>query len=140
MNRPMIRRMTEGDAAAVARIQAAAVEAAQWEPRGYLAFEAFVIEVDGRVAGFLAMRETAPGEAEVLNLAIAPEFRRQGLARRILEQAAFRERRAVFLEVRQSNAAGRSLYRSLGFVECGERANYYRDPAEAAVLMRRDPD
>jgi [ribosomal protein S18]-alanine N-acetyltransferase len=134
---PLIRPMRDADADAVARIQSAAGEASQWDPRGYLAFESTVLELDGQIAAFLVTRQTAPDEAEILNLAVDPDYRRRGLARKLLA-AAFRQPRTFFLEVRQSNTAAQSLYRSLGFTECGRRPGYYRNPDEDAVLMRRD--
>lgn len=135
---PLIRPMRDSDADAVARIQAAAPEASQWDPRGYLAFEAYVVEVAGEVAGFAVSRSTAPDEAELLNVAVSPEYRRRGLARLLIERAALAGNRTLFLEVRESNEAGRALYRALGFTECGRRPDYYSQPVEAAVLMRRD--
>ncbi|HAX40959.1 MAG TPA: ribosomal protein S18-alanine N-acetyltransferase [Bryobacteraceae bacterium] len=134
---PLIRPMRDADAEAVSRIQSAAGEASQWDPRGYLAFEAFVLELDGHIAAFLVIRQTAPDEAEILNIAVDPAHRRRGLARRLLA-AAFRQPRTFFLEVRQSNIAAQALYRSLGFHVCGRRPGYYRHPDEPAILMRRD--
>lgn len=135
----LIRPMRDADAEAVARIQAATPEASQWDPRGYLAFDAFVAEVENEVAGFVVLRRTAPDEAEILNLAVAPARRRQGLARRLLEHAALARPVALFLEVRESNHGAQALYRALGFTAYGRRPGYYERPAEAAVLMRRDP-
>lgn len=134
----LIRTMRNADAEAVARIQASTPEASQWDPRGYLAFDASVVEMDGAVAGFLVLRRTAPDEAEILNLAVAPAHRRRGLARLLLERVALARPVALYLEVRESNQAALSLYRALGFVACGRRPGYYRSPPEAAVLMRRD--
>jgi ribosomal-protein-alanine acetyltransferase len=132
-----VRRMRDTDAAAVTRIQSATAEASQWDPRGYLAFEAHVAEIDGAVAGFLVLRTTAPGEAEILNLAVAPEWRRRGVARFLLDTLVLNRADDVFLEVRASNAAARRLYETAGFTECGRRPGYYKNPPEAAVLMRR---
>ncbi|MDQ6675956.1 MAG: ribosomal protein S18-alanine N-acetyltransferase [Acidobacteriota bacterium] len=118
------------DWAEIARIQRAVPEAAQWEPDGY---RLYVAECEGRMAGFLVWRETAPEEAEILNLAVAPEFRRRGLALAMIRAMAMRE---VFLEVRESNAAARALYRRAGFREAGIRFGYYSHPAESAIVMR----
>lgn len=134
---PLIRRMREEDGPAVAVIQGEAGEASQWDPPGYLAFDAHVLEVNGVVAGFLVMRATAPDEAEILNLAVAPAWRRRGLARLLLERVAFAQPRALFLEVRESNSTARALYAAMGFAECGRRPGYYREPDEAAIVMRR---
>ena len=90
-------------------------------------------------AGYLIGREVA-GSGEVLNLAVAPEFRRRGLGGILLEEglAAFRRRGAieVFLEVRESNHSARSLYLARGFKPVGQRAAYYRNPREDALVLR----
>ncbi|MCL4795483.1 MAG: GNAT family N-acetyltransferase [Bryobacteraceae bacterium] len=134
---PLIRRMREEDGPAVVRIQRVSPEAARWTPAGYMVFEAFVVEVAGEIAGFLVMRATAPDEAEILNLAVAPAWQRRGLARMLLERVAFSPPRALFLEVRESNSTARALYAAMGFAECGRRPGYYREPDEAAIVMRR---
>lgn len=139
---PLIRPMHAGDAGAVARIQAEAPEASQWDPLGYLAFDACVAEVEGEVAGFAVSRGTAHDEAEILNVAVAPAWRRRGLARLLLahlmiEATAPAAPRTLFLEVRESNSAARALYRAAGFTEYGRRPDYYSQPREAAILMRR---
>ena len=83
-------------------------------------------------------------EAHVHNLAVAPEARRHGLARRLLaltlEIVAGKGARAVHLEVRAGNVAARALYRAMGFLEVGKRHAYYSAPVEDAVLLSRvDP-
>jgi len=92
------------------------------------------------VVGFCVLALVpAAREAEVRNVAVHPEHRRQGLARLLLRAAIDRARDAgaetVFLEVRESNQAARALYARLGFTETGRRAEYYADPREDAVLM-----
>ena len=83
-------------------------------------------------------------EAEVANVAVAPEVRGRGVGARLLDEVleAARERgvSAAYLEVRDSNAPARSLYRSRGFVEVGRRRRYYRRPVEDALVMRRELD
>ena len=85
--------------------------------------------------------EVAADEAMIHNLAVAPEVRRRGLARRllllVLEIAAHHGARSAHLEVREGNAAARALYGSLGFREAGRRAGYYAAPSEDAVLLSR---
>lgn len=93
------------------------------------------------LAGYLLAR-TIAGEAEILNLAVLPRARRQGLARRLLDRglAAARERgaRSAFLEVRESNDAARNLYLGRGFHPVGLRPAYYRRPTENAVVLQLD--
>jgi [ribosomal protein S18]-alanine N-acetyltransferase len=90
------------------------------------------------IAGYLIGREVA-GTGEVLNLAVAPDFRRQGVARALLRAALshFRKRRVeeVFLEVRESNQSAQALYLSSGFRPVGQRAGYYRNPKEDALVL-----
>ena len=101
----------------------------------------FGIVSEGRrgVAGYLIGRE-AGGSGEILNLAVAPEFRRRGIGGVLLEEGldAFRERGAseVFLEVRESNRSAQSLYLARGFRAVGQRAAYYRNPREDALVLR----
>lgn len=95
--------------------------------------------VDGRVLGYLLGRDVA-GSGEILNLAVAPAYRRQGLARTLLEAAleAFAERESaeVYLEVRASNAAAQALYVAAGFHTVARRGRYYRHPTEDALVLR----
>jgi ribosomal-protein-alanine N-acetyltransferase len=102
-------------------------EAAQWLPDGFL-----LLVADPEL-GFLAWREIASGEFEILNLAVARAARRRGVGQALLD-AALRPGR-WFLEVRASNAAARAFYRQAGFGELGERVRYYRDPEENAVVL-----
>jgi ribosomal-protein-alanine N-acetyltransferase len=81
----------------------------------------------------------AADEAEILNLAVAPESRRRGYAT-ALTQEALRDFlgqgvRRVFLEVRASNRAAIAFYEGLGFRGAGRRAAYYDKPREDAVCM-----
>jgi ribosomal-protein-alanine acetyltransferase len=134
-----VRAATPEDLPAIAAIQASSPEASQWEARDYLTHDCRLALLDGRAAGFLAVRETAPGEREILNLAVDPAERRRGVARRLLGDAltdAFASPAAWFLEVRESNTAALQLYKSLGFNVAGRRENYYHNPSEGAIVMR----
>ncbi|MBE6667603.1 MAG: ribosomal-protein-alanine N-acetyltransferase [Ruminococcaceae bacterium] len=78
-------------------------------------------------------------EGAVTNIAVLPEFRRQGMGRAIVKalkaEAQKRGISSVFLEVRESNATARELYLSEGFFECGKRKGFYRHPSEDAIQM-----
>lgn len=93
---------------------------------------------DEPVAYFLA-REIL-GTAEVLNLAVVPEYRGRGLGGGLLDAglAAVRARGGseVFLEVRASNTLAQALYAARGFQTDGRRRAYYRRPDEDALVLR----
>ena len=97
-------------------------------------------EQDSIVVGFACFR-LAGGEAELLNLAVLPEARRQGGGSRLLKQVllevADRGAERIFLEVRDSNVAARRLYERFGFQLAGRRSGYYACPAADAVMLRR---
>lgn len=97
-------------------------------------------DAGGGVLGFLVARHLAP-EWELENIVVAPSARRQGLGNRLLNAllAAARETHSasVFLEVRESNSAARTLYEKAGFKQTGRRKSYYTDPLEDAVLYRQ---
>jgi [ribosomal protein S18]-alanine N-acetyltransferase len=141
-----IRPMREDDVSAVARISRSAPEAAFWpessvsEVLSWGGIVALVSESRNRAVGFLIARETA-GEAEILNLAVEHLHRRRGEGAALLNAAAealrMRGVTRVFLEVRESNAAGIAFYRKHGFSETGRRPSYYREPEEAAVVMEK---
>lgn len=98
-----------------------------------------VAEVGNEVVGYVVARSAAD-EGEILNLAVAPTHQRRGvgraLAERALELLSARGAQAVYLEVRESNAAARGLYQGLGFEPVARRPNYYRHPVEAALILR----
>jgi len=127
-----IRPATPDDLSAIELIQGRS----SWEPVDYLKYNGLVAVVDSVVVGFLAARETAPGEREILNLAVDSSRRRQGIARALLKHELASSRGSWFLEVRRSNAAAIRLYESVGFKVVGHRPAYYPDPPEAAIVMR----
>jgi ribosomal-protein-alanine N-acetyltransferase len=133
-----VRYCNPADTNAIAAVQSASPEAADWNPRDYLAYDTLVAELDGRIAAFLASREVASGERELLNLAVHPEFRRQGIASVLLRNALSAAHPAEwFLEVRASNHAAIAFYEKHAFQRAGIRPKYYREPSEDAVVMRK---
>jgi len=97
-----------------------------------------------QLAGFILSR-VAGGEAEILTLAVAPEWRRLGVATSLLKphlQGLVEARvTRLFLEVSAENVAALALYKKLGFEQVGERKAYYRaanNELTAALIMRRD--
>ena len=76
-------------------------------------------------------------EAEVANIAVSPDFRRNGVASCLLDTALENVEADIFLEVRASNAPAIALYEKYGFRQYGVRRNYYESPREDALLMQR---
>ena len=91
-----------------------------------------------RIKGFLAARLVGD-ELHINNVAVREEYRRQGIARKlletVLEEAARMGARTAFLEVRAGNRAAQALYARCGFRIAGRRPGYYKQPAEDALVM-----
>ncbi len=136
-DRITVRSGTLADVARVREIQLEALPGSRWDPDNYLQHEFYVGVIDGEIAGFLVARKTAPDEREILNVAVAANYRRLGIAERLL-QALIRSGAPgeVFLEVRLSNHEAQRVYERAGFQYAGIRKNYYEDPIEDAVIMK----
>jgi ribosomal-protein-alanine N-acetyltransferase len=152
--RIVIRDLRPTDVAAIIQIQHASPQMAQWKAADYEKLArnphgvALVAESSGgssvessAVTGFLAGRAIGD-EAEIQNLAVRADQRRQGIASALIEEThqrlTARGVRNVFLEVRRSNAAARTLYGGLGYTECGLRRRYYVSDGEDALVLRRE--
>lgn len=100
-----------------------------------------VAKVKERVVGYAGIWLIA-GEGHVTNVAVHPEFRRQGVGRRLMltleELIRSRGGDRLTLEVRVSNHWAQHLYRTLGFEAYGLRKGYYRDNNEDAVIMWKE--
>ena len=104
---------------------------------------AFLVAEDGDTgavlgyAGLLAMMD----EGYITNVAVFPEYRRCGVAAKIIEVfmnfARGNQLSFLTLEVRPSNEAAIALYQSFGFEEVGRRRNYYDLPKEDALILTR---
>src|SRR5262245_2349447 len=98
-------------------------------------------ESNGRVVGFCGFWRVLD-ELHINNLAVLPEYRRQGIASRILGRVFAEGRRAgasrATLEVRRSNDIARRLYERFGFTVAGVRRGYYRHPEEDALVLWRE--
>ena len=93
------------------------------------------------VAGYVGS-QTVLDEADLMNVAVAPDDRKQGVARALLEELEARLRsksvRSITLEVRDSNEAAIRLYEKLGYVQVGCRRGYYCKPREDARILRKE--
>ena len=96
--------------------------------------------VSGRVLGYAGLMVVAD-EGYITNVAVFPEYRRQGIAAQILQVflqfAAANHLAFLPLEVRPSNAAAIALYQGFGFEEVGRRKNYYDLPKEDALILTK---
>jgi ribosomal-protein-alanine N-acetyltransferase len=139
----VIRPIAVDEADALAGLELRCVGAARWGEAAYRDLAAngitgWVVAREKVMLGFILVRAVAD-EMEILNLAVDPDSRRQGVARRLLTQAIEGVRRAdvkgVYLEVRESNSSARAFYSSAGFTEQGRRKSYYSQPVEDALLL-----
>ena len=144
-----LRGVLSDQAADLARVHAAAFEHA-WSGEEIAQLLdssggfALMVEGAGGPVAFILCRAIA-GEAEILTIAVDPAFRRQGLARALVEAAAAAARlagaEAMFLEVADDNVAALGLYEAVGFARAGLRRGYYdRGPQGCvdALVMRLD--
>ena len=96
---------------------------------------------DGELAGYVGS-QSVMGEADMMNLAVKPEYRRRGvgekLVRNLVEELKAQKVYCLTLEVRASNAPAIALYEKLGFVPVGRRPGYYRSPREDALILRKE--
>ena len=94
-----------------------------------------------QVVGYIGSQSSID-ESDVMNVAVHPDFRRQGIAEQLIENliAELKNRgsHALTLEVRASNAPAIALYEKLGFQQVGLRKNYYRNPKEDALILRKE--
>jgi ribosomal-protein-alanine N-acetyltransferase len=101
-----------------------------------------VAESGNKIVGYCGVFLPAPGvEADILTVAVLPDFRRQGIAREFMRQIEQWSRElgasAMMLEVEQSNSAAIELYTSLGYMKISVRMDYY-GPGQDAFVMRKD--
>ncbi len=116
-----------------------------WDARQFnLAFEMELFYVFGlkegdRLLAYLSFYHSVD-EMEILNFAVAPQFRRLGIGRRllglVLQIGSKMGIERVVLEVRNSNVAARNLYACFGFEQVGLRKAYYPDNREDALILQ----
>ncbi len=116
--------------------------------------KAFTSELDNKISVYFAARDEESKKivgyagvwmmydcANITNIAVAPEYRREGLGGKMLELLinVSRERKmeTITLEVRASNSAAIALYEKYGFVKCGLRRRYYQGNEDAVIMTRQ---
>ena len=102
----------------------------------------WLVAVSGeQVVGYVGSQTVLDG-SDMMNIAVSPDFRRKGIAESLIEAliSFLHERgsRCLILEVRASNVPAIALYGKLGFLEIGRRRNYYRNPKEDALILRKE--
>lgn len=102
----------------------------------------WLVALDGeRVAGYVGSQSVID-MADIMNVAVDSQYRRQGIAERLINELICRLCPkgiiALLLEVRVSNTPAISLYKKLGFQQVGVRPNYYFKPREDALILRKE--
>ena len=136
--------MTEADVPAVSALDQLSFSL-PWPERSFRfevtsnnAARCWVTEVDGRIVGMI-VGWLFVDEIHIANVATHPDFRRQGIAQKMLTHAlrytADEGAITSFLEVRESNLVAQAMYRKFGYENTGRRKRYYKDNDEDAILM-----
>lgn len=98
----------------------------------------FVAKQENKVVGYISFY-CIIDETEIVNVCVLPEYRGQGIGRRLTQCAIDFNKEIkgtrVMLEVRESNISAIKLYESLGFIPVGVSKNHYKMPTEDALLM-----
>lgn len=102
----------------------------------------WLVALDGdHLAGYVGSQSVL-GWADMMNLAVSPDYRRQGIGKelvlRLIEKLKENKVTCLTLEVRVSNHPAIALYESIGFVTVGKRPGYYHNPKEDALILRKE--
>ena len=96
---------------------------------------------EDKVVGYVGS-QTVIDETDMMNIAVHPDYRNRGVATALIveltQQLKMRGSKGLMLEVRESNSAAISLYDKHGFLQVGCRRNYYRNPRENALILRKE--
>ena len=99
-----------------------------------------VLEKDGVFQGYI-IYSVVCDSADLLRVAVKPEFRRLGVAgclmQKMMDDCGKGEVQNIFLEVRESNTPAIEMYKKYGFFEISKRKNYYRSPVEDGIVMQK---
>lgn len=102
----------------------------------------WVVAVEGDIVTGYVGSQSVCGEADMMNLAVMPEYRCRGIGKdlvhALIQRLQQKDVHCLTLEVRASNVAAIGLYTSLGFLQVGRRPNYYTAPKEDALILRKE--
>lgn len=102
----------------------------------------WLVALEGTLVVGYVGSQTVMGETDMMNIAVHPDFRRQGIGEALINALVSdlkqRGSRCLTLEVRASNSAAQSLYEKLGFSLVGKRPKYYFNPREDACILRKE--
>ena len=102
----------------------------------------WLVAMEGETLAGYVGSQTVLGETDMMNVAVNPDFRRNGIGEKLIlslvEALKQKKSHCLTLEVRASNAPAIGLYQKLGFNQAGRRPNYYRNPKEDALILRKE--
>lgn len=102
----------------------------------------WLVALDGDVVVGYVGSQTVLGETDMMNIAVHPGYRKQGIAtdliQTLIDTLSKQGSHSLMLEVRQTNEPAKNLYQALGFETVGIRKNYYRNPREDALILRKE--
>lgn len=102
----------------------------------------WLVALDGDVVVGYVGSQTVLGETDMMNIAVHPDYRKQGIAtdliQTLIDTLSKQGSHSLMLEVRQTNEPAKNLYQALGFETVGIRKNYYRNPREDALILRKE--
>ena len=143
----IITNMTEKHVAQVAELEKICFGSAAWSEKSVASelenpLSVWLVAVeDEKVLGYVGS-QTVIDETDMMNVAVHPDYRKQGIAgeliARLVESLKLRNSHSLTLEVRASNEPAKNLYKMLDFEEIGIRKNYYRNPKEDALILRKE--
>lgn len=142
----IIREMKQSDVPAIAELEKQCFSAPWSENMITSSMESrlscwLVAEINGTIAGYVGS-ESVIDSADMMNIAVAPEFRRQGVGIALVNGLISRLQRKsiafLLLEVRVSNKPAIAMYEKMGFLQVGLRPRYYCNPREDAFIMRKE--
>lgn len=143
----MIKKMTDANVPQVAELEKLCFGSAAWSEKSIASeltndLALWLVAEDGdSVVGYVGSQTVFP-ETDMMNIAVTPERRREGIAEVLVDSLVVELKRlgsdSLTLEVRVSNTPAICLYQKLGFHEAGLRKNYYRNPKEDAMILRKE--